>query len=227
MSRTVNIVVVEDHAALREMTVAALAVAGWQVRGFDSAEALYEARDAQTIDIAVLDLNLPGEDGLALARRLRERQPGIGIVMLTVRDRVEQRVAGYEHGADIYLPKPAASAELVAAVAALARRIVPRTDAPAGCELDLAAGQLRGPERTVTLLESEAVLLRAFALAPEGRLETWQMQELLGEETASLAAIAIRISRLRKKLAAAGAPKEALRAIRGQGYRLFADLRIA
>ncbi len=78
----------------------------------------------------------------------------------------------------------------------------------------------------MSLLEPEAALLRAFALAPDGRLDTWQVREILGEETASPTAIAIRISRLRKKLAEAGAEDEALRAVRGEGYRLYIDLRI-
>jgi len=226
MSRTIHIVVVEDHDALREMTVAALARPGFGVRGYESAEALVEDSGNQPIHIAVLDLNLRGEDGLTLASRLRAHQPDIGIIMLTVRDRIEQRVAGYAHGADIYLPKPAATEELRAAVAALARRLIPRTPIPAGLELDLAAGLLRSPVQTVSLLEPEAALLRAFALAPEGRLDTWQVQEILGEERASRAAIAIRISRLRKKLAEAGAQDGALRAVRGEGYRLYVDLRI-
>ncbi|WP_298399828.1 response regulator transcription factor [uncultured Azonexus sp.] len=227
MNRTLHIAVVEDHDALREMTVAALRRPGWRVCGFESAEALYEAPEQQAIDIALLDLNLPGEDGLSLARRLRERQPGMGIIMLTVRDRIDQRVAGYEQGADIYLPKPAATEELVATVGALARRLAPRETKLADYELDLEAGLLRGPLRSVKLQESETALLRAFALAPGGRLETWQMQVLLGEDKTSRLAIAIRASRLRKKLNDAGATEEALRAIRGQGYRLFLDLRIA
>ncbi len=146
--------------------------------------------------------------------------------MLTVRDVIEQRVAGYEHGADVYLPKPASSAELVAVVAALARRIAPREDAAADFELDLSALELRGPGRTVDLLEPEAALLRTFALAPKGKLETWQMQDVLNEPEASRVALAIRITRLRKKLAEASAPEDALRAVCGQGYRLFVDLRI-
>lgn len=225
MTRSLNVVVVEDHEALREMTVGVLASAGWHVRGFESAEALYEGIGLKTIDIALLDLNLPGEDGLTLARRLREHQPNIGIVMLTVREGIEQRVSGYEHGADLYLPKPAAGAELIAAIAALARRLGPSSRLPAFV-LDLAAGRLRGPAGSVSLLEPEALLLRAFALAPEGKLETWQVYEILGEENASRGAIAIRITRLRKKLAEAGAPEEALRAVRNQGYRLFIGLAV-
>lgn len=231
MNPKLNIVVVEDHAALRELTLSVLSAEGWTVRGYDSAEELYEAGDIAAIDIAVLDLNLPGEDGLHLARRLRQRHPGVGIVMLTVRYSVEHRVAGYEHGADIYLPKPAASKELIAAVASLARRLARQHPDPAdfsGLSLDLTCSQLRGPLRSVSLLQSEAALLRAFALAPAGALELWQVLQVLGQDPdqASRMAVAVRISRLRKKLIEAGAHQPVLRAVRGQGYRLLAELRL-
>lgn len=226
MSRALNIVVVEDHDALREMTVTALSRPGWNTFGRESAEALYETPDTPAIDIALLDLNLPGEDGLALAQRLRERQPGIGIIMLTARDRIEQRVAGYEHGADIYLTKPAATEELVAAVAALARRLRSSRHEQAAFRLDAAAGLLYGPTQSISLLESETKVLRALALAPDGKLETWQLQEVLGDDSTSRLAVAIRISRLRKKLHEIGAPDDSLRAIRGTGYRLLIELQI-
>ncbi len=229
MPAPLHIVVVEDHAALREMTVDALAQPGWQVTGFESAEALCEACAALPIDIAVLDLNLPGEDGLSLARRLRERKPEVGIVMLTVRDSVAQRVAGYEHGADIYLPKPTSSAELVAAVAALARRLVPVRLPSEMPKLDVQAGVLHTAKGTLALRGAETALLRALALAPDGLLESWQLLDVLQKpfDEDGKRQLAVIVTRLRAKLEAHGLATPAIRSERGIGYRLVLPLTLA
>lgn len=80
---------------------------------------------AHTFDLLILDLNLPGENGLSIAQRYKRANPGCYIIMLTARSRLEDKVAGYESGADIYLTKPVSSAELIAAIKSLARRLMP------------------------------------------------------------------------------------------------------
>lgn len=119
-----NIVVVEDHALLREVTVAALRELGHQVQGVDSAEALPDVLQSFAAQIVLLDLNLPGEDGVSLAQRLRRANPVLGIIMVTARAALNDKLAGYASGADLYLSKPTSVEELGAAIEALSRRIL-------------------------------------------------------------------------------------------------------
>lgn len=119
-----NIIVVEDHEALREVTVAALQDMSYTVQGIDSAEALPALLETFQANIMVLDLNLPGEDGISLAQRLRKAHPALGIIMVTARTDLSDKLAGYDSGADIYLTKPTSVEELGAAIQALSRRIM-------------------------------------------------------------------------------------------------------
>jgi DNA-binding response OmpR family regulator len=183
-------------------------------------------------DLFVLDLNLPGEDGLSLSRRLRSAQPLIGIIMVTARNLLGDKLAGYENGADIYLPKPVDPAELLAAVESLGRRI--RSSAhlqhKGGVEIGLCLDQisrnLRGPQGQVVLSESETALLVRLSRAPAHRLETWQLIEALKEdpETYAKSALEVRIVRLRQKLVAVGAEQRSLHAVRSYGYQLAAQV---
>jgi DNA-binding response OmpR family regulator len=123
-----NVVVVEDHDVLREVTLDALRVQGYHVQGVDCAEALGDLPFQP--DLYIVDLNLPGEDGISLSRRLRAAQPEVGIIMTTARNSIAAKVEGYASGADIYLTKPCSLEELLAAVRSLARRLTGQ--APAG-----------------------------------------------------------------------------------------------
>ena len=143
-----NIIIVEDHRPLRETLVDVMAAEGHQVAAFDSAEEFCVRSDLGSVDILVLDLNLPGEDGISLARRVRAKHPGIGIVMLSARAEPEQREIGYETGADIYLTKPSSAPELTSSIRALARRIS-RNPVPNGLVLDPKAMTLTGAAETV------------------------------------------------------------------------------
>lgn len=215
-----NILVVEDNNDLREATVDALITVGHHARGVDCAEAIPELAGLPSIDLMVIDLNLPGEDGISLAHRLRQTQPEIGIVMLTARNRPEDKSAGYVNGADIYLTKPASLEELDAAIQALARRLR-RMDSKA-LRLDIRRMALLAEEGQITPLTSqEASLLAAFVRAPQQRLENWQIVEILGKDDAafSKAALELHIVRLRKKLQQAGGPSHSIKAIRGWGYQ--------
>lgn len=224
-----KLLVVEDHQALLDVTVETLAAAGHDVIGIDSAEAIDELPRDSVADIAVLDLNLPGENGLSLAQRLRRVQPGIGIIMVTALRAVEQKVAGYEHGADLYLTKPTAPEELRAAVVALAQRLRHSAAAHlAAFTLDTAAHRLHTPQGTLALRSAESTLLRAFILAPDHTLEIFQALEQLDKslDDQGKAQLEVLVSRLRSKLIAHGAPAAPIRALRGTGYRLCMDLQI-
>lgn len=227
MAAALNIVVVEDHDMLREATVTMLRAHGHRVQGVTCAEEVDELSTAldrllsDAPDLYVIDLSLPGEDGLSLARRLRHVRAGVGIVMATARTQLEDRINGYDHGADIYLPKPVAPDELLAAVNALGHRIKPPSDEDA-LELDMRRRQVTGPNGAVALSAAEAQLLLALAQASLQTLERWQVAVHLGLDTddAPRANVDVRLSQLRKKLRDAGAPESCLQAIRNVGYRL-------
>jgi DNA-binding response OmpR family regulator len=226
MVAPLRLLIVEDHDALREALSEVLRAAGHHVTVAESAEAVAELPTLQPYDIAVLDLNLPGEDGLSLAARLRQVQAGIGIVMLTVRDALPEKLSGYAHGADLYLAKPVAPEELLSALQALARRLRPDAtpgNLPAGAyRLDLRAALLHGPQGPLSLREPEAAVLHALALAPEGRLENWQLLQALDKalDDKGKAQLEVLISRLRARLEAHGLPPRSIRAERGRGYCL-------
>jgi DNA-binding response OmpR family regulator len=222
MPTPLNIMVVEDHDALREVTIEALSQRGHNVRGVDSAEALPDEPGLFPIDLLVIDLNLPGEDGLSLAARIRAAQPDIGIIMVTARNQVRDRMVGYDSGADIYLTKPTSADELIAAVRALTRRIRPVDQSASALTLNLDATVLQGPQGRSSLSSHESAILAAFVRAKDHVLETWQLIALTEKDVteANKKALEVQIVRLRKKLQQAGALEPSIKAIRGQGYRL-------
>lgn len=226
MSSRLSVLVVEDHDLLRDATVAALNDAGHFATGVVSAEEVDEAPTQQPPDLYVIDLNLPGEDGLALARRIRKSHPKAGIVMVTARTNIRDRVSGYESGADIYLPKPVDPEELLAAIDALSHRIRPLED-DATLVLNLQSLRLQGPTGLVGLSQSEANLLSAFGKASGAQLERFQVSANLSltGEVLNPTSLEVRLSRLRKKLNQVGAEEPTIKAIRGIGYKLCSTIR--
>lgn len=222
-SASLNIVLVEDHDALREVTADVLRQAGHQVTAVESAEDLDELAGGGNVDLFILDLNLPGEDGLSLARRLRAAHPLVGIIMTTARSEPQDHTRGYASGADIYLVKPLASDTLLAAVRSITRRLQPSPLA-SGLRLQKSELSLSGADVTVALQAMEANLLMALIRAPGHRLETWQIAEILGaeEDGLSKSAIEVRMTRLRKKLRDCGADAPAIKSLRNVGYQLCA-----
>ncbi len=226
MDTGLNILVIEDNDELRHTLLDVLGEDGHHVTGVDCAEAV--AEQTCTFELIVVDLNLPGEDGLSLARRIRAAQPDIGIIMVTARRLPSDRVRGYDSGADIYLPKPTDLDELRAAIAALSRRLhIHREDDL--LRLDPQSLILHGlSAQRISLTAAESALLRALSLAADHRLENWQLLELLDKNAAQdpKAALELQIVRLRKKLTEAGAPTGAIKAIRAWGYKLCLPIRL-
>lgn len=225
-----NIIVVEDNDELRDATVDALLVEGHQVLGLDCAEALPEQASWRRIDLMLVDLNLPGEDGLALTQRVRAIQPDIGIIMITARNLSTDKRRGYDSGADIYMTKPVALDELNAAIQSLSRRLKPEAVPVTGLTLELSRQILRCRDQTeVQLSSQESALLVAFSRAAECRLETWQLIEILEKGSAEdpKAAVEILIARLRKKLLQAGCTELAIKSIRNWGYQMSGLLQLA
>ena len=206
---------------------------GHHVVGLGCAEEMDDAVGALHIDLLIVDLNLPGEDGLSLARRFRAAQPLSGVIMVSARHSVEDKVRGYNSGADVYLPKPVSSDELMAAVNSISRRLLTQGTVTDPIQSNVFAIEsekllLTGPKGQVSLTDSETQLLHAFTRAPSQRLETSQLLELLklDESNYSKSAFEVRMVRLRKKLISVGADKLCIRSIRMQGYQLGTVLRV-
>jgi DNA-binding response OmpR family regulator len=229
MDSSLNIAVVEDHEALRNITVEALKSQGHSVVGVESAESLQEALGSWPIDLIVVDVNLPGEDGISLTRRLKQSHPDLGVIVVSVRNQVHEKLGAYEGGADVYLTKPTSAEELCAAVAALGKRI--RRSVQRACEgfsLDLKSMRLSGPTGAAQLTAQDVTVLAALVRAPGQRLETWQLLELLGwlDEPAK-AALEVPVSRLRQKFKAVGATTNPIIALRKYGYQLACPVMIS
>lgn len=227
-----SILVVEDNENLRDTICETLTGLGHHVQGIDCAEALPEQRHFTQLDLVILDLNLPGEDGLSLATRLRTCNPDLGIIMLTARTQSDDRAAGYAQGADIYLTKPASLLELQRAIDALSRRLRPKNTSTGTADafrLDLLRLQLLRSDGTVIALNpGETALLAAFARAAQQTLETWQIAEVLKMDLTQInkSAVELHIVRLRKKLPTNTMDNSSIVAVRGHGYKLCVALRL-
>lgn len=224
MAAHLSIVLVEDNDDLRELTADALRGEGHRVVALSCAEELEDQARGAAADVFLIDLNLPGEDGFSLSRRIRQAHPLVGIIIISARSDLQDKVVGYDSGADWYLPKPVPFAELSAALKSFARRRQAQqvdTVMPSG-GLRLQQRELHGPGGRVRLTPAEENLLTAFARAPSGRLENWQLLELFGLDSADVSktSLEVRITRLRKKLSQVGAPGLCLESIRGIGYQL-------
>jgi len=217
-----NVAVIEDNDDLREVMVETLRRGGYRATGMESAEAMIDQTNDEPIDIMVIDVNLPGEDGFSLTRRLRAVQPRTGIIMVTGRNRDTDRKAGFEGGADIFLTKPVSIDELNAAVASLQRRLGVGADATSRLTLDMRTRALIGSKASVEVRPQEAALLGAFARAPDLRLESWQILEIFERSgwSYSRTNVGVAVFRLGRKLRDAGADPRPIRSIRNWGYRL-------
>jgi DNA-binding NarL/FixJ family response regulator len=124
LAKPPEVLVVEDDDLYRELVVSSLKLANFACRGVSQSAEMETALSEQEADIVVLDLNLGEEDGLVIARYLRETRPFLGVVIMTVRNMVEERIEGLAMGADVYLVKPVDIRELVSVIRNLSRRVM-------------------------------------------------------------------------------------------------------
>jgi DNA-binding response OmpR family regulator len=231
MTLSMKVVVVEDHDSLRDITVQALQDMGLQVQGVANAEDVDEL-PGPTADLFIIDLNLPGEDGISLARRIRDSHPHVAIIMVSSRRQLAEKMAGYDSGADFYLTKPTSMEEISAVIKVFARRLeVDSFKRKFGYTLDYSALTLcsHTDERLmVSLSVQESTILSALAKAFDNRLEFWQLMRLSDPPHAELSknALEVQIFRLRKKLTAVGAPDNSIKVLRGYGYQLCVPLKV-
>ena len=220
-----HILVVDDDDRLRNLLSRYLGERGFRVTtAKDSAEARDKLRFVHP-DLMVLDVMMPGESGLALVESLRrERGNHVPVLLLTARGAPEDRIAGFEAGADDYLGKPFEPLELVLRIRAMLRRTIAPAPAGAGgpiqlgqLEFDRDRGELRGEAGVVHLTGGEAALLTALARKPNEVLSRDEIAAALGMDDAGERAIDVQVTRLRRKIEADPREPRFLHTVRGRG----------
>jgi two-component system OmpR family response regulator len=227
-----SVLVVDDDAALRGQIRDYLSTNGCDVEDAPDAASMDAALERQAFDVIVLDVMMPGEDGLSVCRRLAATAPSI-LIMSALGDDVD-RIIGLEVGADDYLAKPCNPRELLARIRALRRRRDGRSNAGrlrggyrfAGYSLDAVTRRLRDPDGVgVMLTRGEYMLLAAFLDRPGEVLSRDQLQEHIHGDDADTfdRAIDVQISRLRRKLSDSET-QTLIRTVRGAGYKFGAPV---
>jgi two-component system phosphate regulon response regulator OmpR len=229
MTQTASLLVVDDEKELCAILVEYFAGQGFVVHSACDAIAAREVFTERVPDLAVLDIRMPGEDGLSLARWIRDQHEGVGIIMLTTAADVIDRVVGLEIGADDYVPKPFDMRELLARVKSVLRRrdAAAQPSSVSGrvrfgtCELDLGMHKLftgDGREQTLTAMEFD--LLRVLAENPNRALNRDQIMELAHHRDWDVydRSIDLRIMRLRRKIERDPEKPEVIKTVRGVGY---------
>jgi two-component system phosphate regulon response regulator OmpR len=231
--------VVDDDPELRSMRATYLGDQGYQVRTLADGAQLQARLDGslggERPDLVVLDLMLPGDDGLTLLRRLRDRGDDLPVVMLTARGDAVDRIIGLEQGADDYLAKPFLPRELTARIEAVLRR---RGTLPGGLpqpdgarigfgdlEVDLAARTLERQGETLTITGGEFALLAAFIQHPHRPLSRERLIELArgpGSDTDSRS-MDVQVSRLRRLIEPEPARPRYVQTVWGYGYVFVPD----
>jgi two-component system, OmpR family, response regulator len=234
-----HILVVDDDAETRGLLQQYLQKQGYRVTSAGDGKALRGALLTARPDLIVLDLMLPGEDGLQLCRDLRARS-NLPVIMLTARGEETDRIVGLEMGADDYLAKPFNPRELLARIKSVLRRArsLPENLEPdavssfafAGWTLDVATRNLTAPDAVVVPLSgTEFKLLRAFLAAPNRVLSRDQLIELMISRDAGPfdRAIDVQVSRLRQRLRDDAREPRIIKTVRGEGYVLAAQVEAA
>jgi two-component system OmpR family response regulator len=229
MSRSPHILIVDDDREIRNLLMRFLTEHGFRVTPVADGRGMQSALKNGRFDLVVLDVMLPGDDGLTLCRRLRH-EIQIPILMLTALSSEADRILGLELGADDYLTKPFSPRELVARIKAILRRAAtaraeeierPYAYAFAGWTVELPRRQLRSPEGTLlTLTSGEFDLLIAFAEHPQRMLSRDQLLDLTRGRTSVLfdRSIDVQVSRLRKKIELDPNAPELIKTVRSGGY---------
>ncbi len=237
MADRAHIVVVDDEPEIRETLEEYLGMQGFAVTAAAGGADLRRAIAAGAVDLVLLDLNMPGEDGLSLTRYLRQ-ETRVGIILVTAAGESIDRVVGLEMGADDYVPKPFDLRELLARVRSVLRRLQARSAAPVekaepaglvafgSCRLDLEGQRLfaaDGSELAITAMEFD--LLRTFARHPRQVLSRDRLLDLAHNRDWDPfdRSIDVRITRLRRKIEADPAKPQVIKTVRGTGYMFVPD----
>jgi DNA-binding response OmpR family regulator len=231
-----HVVVVDDDPDIGKLVAEYLVEFDFRVSHAADARGIEPILEGERVDLIVLDIRLPGEDGLSLMSRLRTKS-AVPIILLTSRDDEVDRILGLELGADDYVTKPFSPRELLARIRAVLRRIetrpfeavgeVRRALRFAGWELDVQSGRLSSPSgEEVQLTQAETRLLHAFLKAPRRTLTRDQLLDLSRRHNDDVfdRSIDVQILRIRRKLEADPSRPKLIRTDRGVGYFLDAKV---
>jgi two-component system OmpR family response regulator len=229
-----HILVVDDDREIRDLLNRFLVKHGLRVSTARDGVEMSRILDGAAIDLVVLDLMLPGEDGLSLCRKLRSTTT-LPVIMLTAMGEDTDRIVGLEMGADDYLPKPFNPRELLARIKAVLRRVQslpaasPKGDTAKfdGWTLDLGSRRLTSPQgEEVELSTGEYDLLLAFATHPRRVLSRDQLLDLARGRTAAPfdRSVDIQVMRLRRKIEADPKEPRLIKTVRGGGYMFAAEV---
>jgi two-component system OmpR family response regulator len=237
METQAHILVVDDDREIRDLLARFLARHGLRVTTARDGAEMLKLLDERRVDLVVLDLMLPGEDGLSLTRRLREARSTLPIVMLTAMGEDTDRIVGLEMGADDYVPKPFNPRELLARIKAVLRRVQSASEGPAiphgarlrflGWSLDLATRDLTSPDGIMVALSAgEFSLLQVFVEHPRRVLSRDQLLDFARGRTAIPfdRSIDIQVSRLRRRLGDDAKDPQLIKTVRGGGYLFTAEV---
>ena len=222
-----HLLVVDDDDRIRDLLKQFLARAGFRVSAAASAAAARRLLETLAFDLLVVDVMMPGEDGLSLTRWLRAQPRPVGatpVLILTARGLPDDRIEGFKLGADDYLAKPFEPAELSLRIEAILRRVAPTQDGPVimgPCSFDVARGELSAHGAPVRLTEAEVRLLRRLAVAAHSAVGRMDLARDSTDPTGR--AVDIQVTRLRRKIEADPGNPRYLRTVRGVGYMLTPD----
>ena len=236
VERTPKILIVDDDPRLRDLLRRYLGENGFNVLVSENGEAMKRLWVREHFDVLILDLMMPGEDGLAILKRLRAEKDMTPVIMLTARGEDVGRILGLELGADDYLGKPFNPRELLARIHAVLRRR-PRQDAPGApsmenevvkfgdFELDLGTRVLKKNGEIVPLTTGEFAVLKAFARHPRQPLSRDKLMEMArGREYEAFdRSLDVQVSRLRKLLEPDPSKPRYLQTVWGLGYVFIPD----
>jgi two-component system phosphate regulon response regulator OmpR len=230
-----KILIVDDDVRLRRLLERFLTEQGYRVRAVENTEQMDRLLARELYSLIVLDLMLPGEDGLTACKRLRDQENKTPIIMLTAKGDEASRIIGLEQGADDYLPKPFNPRELVARIKAVLRRQIPQVPgAPGGVDeevsfgefvLSLATRELRRGDEVHMLTTGEFAVLKALVQHPREPLTRDKLMQLArGREWDALErSIDVQISRLRRMLEPDPSKPRYIQTVWGVGYVFVPD----
>ncbi|GAB2687797.1 two-component system response regulator OmpR [Aliiglaciecola sp. 3_MG-2023] len=232
---TQKVLVVDDDMRLRSLLERYLVEQGYQVRSAANSEQMDRFLERENFHLLVLDLMLPGEDGLSICRRLRQKENEIPIIMLTAKGDEVDRIIGLEMGADDYLPKPFNPRELLARAKAVLRRKT--TEAPGApsqemqivefgqYKLNLATREMFADGEALTLTSGEFAVLKSLVTHPREPLSRDKLMNLArGRDYSALErSIDVQVSRLRRMLEIDPANPRYIQTVWGLGYVFVPD----
>jgi two-component system, OmpR family, phosphate regulon response regulator OmpR len=221
-----HILIVDDDRRIRELLATYLKTNGFMVTAASNAAEARRALAGLAFDVIVLDIMMPGENGLAFAKALRASGNMVPILMLSARSDTADRIVGLATGSDDYLGKPFEPEELLLRLRNLVRRSPPKSAAARAvkfgdCVFEIESGTLTRGDDTLRLTGREKDILRLLAATPGQAVARAQLQPEGADDTAR--AIDVQVTRLRQKIERDPANPQYLQTMRGQGYCLFAE----